>query len=91
MHLQFLYEPWLQTPSNAVLATKDVKNGDVIFSIPLDLVLACGPGFDAQLGTNMDEITPLAVKLLSERALQQQSPYHPYIQVSSSWQWQRLL
>ena len=69
---------------------KDVKNGDAIFSIPLHLVLACGPRFDSHLGDNLHEITPLAVKLLSERAKQQQSPYYPYIQVLGSWQWQRM-
>ncbi len=63
---------------------QDVKEGDVIFSLPLDMVLAHRSSeeeFDAQLGENLDEFTALSVKLLRERAQGEESPYHHYLQV----------
>ncbi|CAL5220493.1 g2521 [Coccomyxa viridis] len=65
-------------------ATTDIEDGDVICSIPLDLVLAHKSDdeeFTTQLGENLDEFTALAVKLLRERAQQERSPIHPHIQV----------
>jgi len=63
---------------------QDVKEGDVIFSLPLDMVMAHRSSeeeFNAQLGENLDEFTALSVKLLGERAQGEESPYHHYLQV----------
>ncbi len=70
-------------------AVQDIEDGDVICSIPLDLILAHKSDdeeFATQLGENLDEFTALAVKLLRERAQQQRSRYHPHIQVCGSRQ-----
>ena len=74
-----------------VHAVQDVKAGDIIFSMPIGLIegfsrICLKEAFKSQLGDNLDESTPLAVKLLRERALQEQSRYYPYIQVCSSQQ-----
>ena len=75
-------------------AVQDIEDGDVICSIPLDLVLAHKSDdeeFTTQLGENLDEFTALAVKLLRERAQQERSPIHPHIQVCGPRQYQKML
>ena len=72
-----------------LIAVQEIKEGDVICSIPLDLVLAHKSDeeeFATQLGENLDEFTALAVKLLRERAQGERSRYHPHIQVFGSQQ-----
>ena len=62
--------------------------GDTIFSAPMDLALwhSRGEELNNQSGEKLDENTPIAVRLLRERAQKQRSRYYPYIQVRSSQQ-----
>lgn len=63
---------------------QDVREGEVIFSLPLDIVLehkSTEQDFNSLLGENLDEFTAMAVKLLRKREEAHASPLHPYIQV----------
>lgn len=63
---------------------QDIREGGVIFSLPLDIVLvhkSAEQEFNSTLGENLDEFTAMAVKLLREREEAHASPLHPYIQV----------
>ncbi len=63
---------------------QDIKAGELILTVPQDLVLAHRSdeeAFNAELEENLDDFTAIAVKLLRERAQLQHSRYYPYIQV----------
>ena len=63
---------------------QDVREGEVVFSLPLDIILehkSTEQDFNTMLGENLEEFTAMAVKLLREREKANASPLHPYIQV----------
>ena len=66
---------------------QNVKYGDIIFSIPLDLVVWQSPLViinSQDQAEDLDDFTSLALRLLNERTQREQSRYYPYIQVRSS-------
>ena len=63
---------------------KDVKEGGLIFSLPMDICLvhkSTEKDFNEGLGKGLNEATAMAAKLMRERSQQQQSKYYHYIQV----------
>ena len=71
-------------------AVQDIEDGDVICSIPLDLILAHKSDdeeFATQLGENLDEFTALAVKLLRRAGAAAAQPLpstHPGVRLPAS-------
>ncbi len=65
---------------------QDTREGEVIFSLPLDIVLvhkSTEQNFTSTLGENLDEFTAMTVKLLRERNKAHASPLYPYIKVGT--------